>query len=170
VPHVQVPEIESLGFTESVNKYRQFAGAAHLAGRNRISTEVGAVLGGAYKQRVPELRSLFDGSYAAGVNVMVIHGYAYGGEYVGTTWPGYTPFQYEFSEMWNARQPAWRHFDDLMSYSARNSMISQSGISKVDVVFYYYEIPYRLGLSVYPEADMNAAGECQDFEPSSSNG
>ncbi|KAI1843421.1 hypothetical protein JX265_013303 [Neoarthrinium moseri] len=158
VPHVQIPELESLGFKESINMYRQFTGAAHLAGRNVISTEVGAVLGGAYKQRLPELRGLLDGSLAAGVNTMVLHGYAYSGNYVGTTWPGYTPFQFEFSEMWNPRQPAWRHFDDLMTYSARNSMIMQRGIPKVDFAIYYFEIPYRFGLGVFPESHMNAAG------------
>ncbi|KAF7514853.1 hypothetical protein G7054_g14949 [Neopestalotiopsis clavispora] len=158
VPFVEVPELESLGFQESVNMYRQFTGAAHLAGRNLISTEVGAVLGGAYKQRVAELKSLLDGSFAAGVNVMVLHGYAYSGDYVGTTWPGYTPFQYEYSEMWNPRQPAWRHLDDLMLYSARNSMIMRCGVPKVDIAFYYFEIPYRFGVGVYPESDMNAHG------------
>ncbi|ETS77966.1 hypothetical protein PFICI_10028 [Pestalotiopsis fici W106-1] len=158
IPFVQVPELESLGFKESVNMYRQFTGAAHLAGRNVISTEIGAVLGGAYKQRVPELKSLLDGSFAAGVNVMVLHGYAYSGDYVGTTWPGYTPFQYEYSEMWNPRQPSWQHLDDLMLYSARNSMIMRSGVPKVDLAFYYFENPYRFGVGVYPEGDMNALG------------
>ncbi|KAI1344239.1 hypothetical protein F5Y15DRAFT_365918 [Xylariaceae sp. FL0016] len=158
IAKVQVPELESLGFSENINQYRQFTGAAHLAGRNVISTEIGAVLGGAYKQRLPELKGLFDGSYAAGVNKMVIHGYAYSGEYVGTTWPGYTPFQYEYTEMWNQRQPAWRHFDDLMNYSSRNSLVMQSGIPKIDVAFYYFQIPYQTGVDVYPIDDMNSLG------------
>ncbi|KAI5919751.1 hypothetical protein F4810DRAFT_465504 [Camillea tinctor] len=158
VQYVQVPELESLGFSESINEYRQFTGAAHLAGRNVISTEVGAVRGEAYKVRVPALKNLFDGSFATGVNSMVIHGYAYSGEYVGTNWPGFTPFQYEFSEMWNHRQPAWKHLDDLMLYSARNSMVMQRGVPKLDIAFYYFEIPYRFGVGAYPESNMNAFG------------
>ncbi|KAH8197840.1 hypothetical protein TruAng_007987 [Truncatella angustata] len=158
VAHVQVPELESLGFSESINNYRQFTGAAHLAGRNIISTEVGATLGNAYKQRIPHLKGLFDESFAAGVNAMVLHGYAYSGEYVGTTWPGYTPFQYQYSEMWNPRQPAWKHLDDLMSYSARNSMVIQLGVPKFDLAFYYFDIPYRFGAGSYNQSDMNTYG------------
>ncbi|KAK2762365.1 secreted protein [Colletotrichum kahawae] len=158
VPHVQVPELESLGFSESINEYRQFTGAAHLAGRNVISTELGAVLGSAYKQTIPNLKALLDGSFAAGVNNVVLHGYAYSGQYPGTTWPGYTPFQYEYSDMWGPRQPAWGHFNDLMTYSARNSMIMRQGVPKVDLAFYYFEVPFKSGASVYNKTDMNEYG------------
>ncbi|KAJ3960348.1 hypothetical protein N0V92_003020 [Colletotrichum tropicale] len=158
VAHVQVPELESLGFSESINEYRQFTGAAHLAGRNVISTELGAVLGSAYKQTIPNLKALLDGSFAAGVNNVVLHGYAYSGQYPGTTWPGYTPFQYEYSDMWGPRQPAWRHLNDLMTYSARNSMIMRRGVPKVDLAFYYFEIPFKFGASVYNKSDLNEFG------------
>ncbi|KAJ4350294.1 uncharacterized protein N0V89_008915 [Didymosphaeria variabile] len=157
VSHVQIPELESLGFAENIDLYRQFTGAAHLAGRNVISTEIGAVLGGAYKLRIPELKAQFDGSYAAGVNTMVIHGYAYSGEYFNTTWPGYTPFQYTYSELWNHRQPAWQHLDDLLTYSARNSMTMQSGAPKVDIAFYYFKIPFTFA-EIYSGFDMNKYG------------
>lgn len=158
VPHVHVPELESLGFKEDIDLYRQFTGPAHLAGRNIISTEVGAISVGAYKLTVPKLKNLFDQSYAAGVNNMVIHGYAYGGEYYGTTWPGYTPFQYKFTEMWNHRQPAWKHMDELLAYSARNSMMMQSGTPKVDLAFYYFENPWRFS-KIYSSSEMNQHGE-----------
>lgn len=155
---MQVPELESLGFKNDTDLYRQFTGSAHLAGRNIISTEIGAVHGGAYKLRVPELKAIFDGSFAAGVNTMVIHGYAYGGEYFNTTWPGYTPFQYEYSELWNHRQPAWQHIDEFLSYSGRNSMMMRSGVPKVDVAFYYSRIPFEF-TNIYPDSDMNSKGE-----------
>ncbi|KAF5525682.1 hypothetical protein CGCA056_v003743 [Colletotrichum aenigma] len=158
VAHVQVQELESLGFSESINEYRQFTGAAHLAGRNVISTELGAVLGSTYKQTIPNLKALLDGSFAAGVNNVVLHGYAYSGPYPGTTWPGYTPFQYEHSDMWGPRQPAWRHFNDLMIYSARNSMIMRRGVPKVDLAFYYFEVPFKFGVSVYNKSDLNEFG------------
>ncbi|KAL3303049.1 secreted protein [Colletotrichum asianum] len=158
VAHVQVPELESLGFSESINEYRQFTGAAHLAGRNVISTELGAVLGSTYKQTIPNLKALLDGSFAAGVNNVVLHGYAYSGQYPGTTWPGYTPFQYEYSDMWGPRQPAWRHLNDLMTYSARNSMIMRRGVPKVDLAFYYFEVPFKFGASVYNKSDTNEFG------------
>lgn len=162
ISHVQVPELESLGFSENIDLYRQFTGAAHLAGRNVISTEIGAMPGGAYNLRIPKLKLLLDGSYAAGVNTMVIHGYAYGGEYFNTTRPGYTPFQYVFTEMWNYRQPSWQHLDDLLTYSARNSMVLRSGVSKVDLAFYYFEIPFAFA-EIYPGLDMNQHGELDDI-------
>ncbi|KAJ0270470.1 hypothetical protein COL940_011644 [Colletotrichum noveboracense] len=163
VAHVQVPELESLGFSESINEYRQFTGAAHLAGRNVISTELGAVLGSTYKQNIPNLKALLDGSFAAGVNNVVLHGYAYSGPYPGTTWPGYTPFQYEYSDMWGPRQPAWRHLNDLMTYSARNSMIMRQGIPKVDLSFYYFEVPFKFGASVYNKSDLNEFGHTFEY-------
>lgn len=95
-----------MGFSESIDSYRQFTGPAHLFGRNAISTEIGARRGGAYVQTVPILLNLIRDSFAAGVNTLVIHGMAYGGPYPGTTWPGYTTFDYEFSDMWGPRQPA----------------------------------------------------------------
>ncbi|PVI04053.1 hypothetical protein DM02DRAFT_694583 [Periconia macrospinosa] len=158
VSHVQVPELESLGFKEDIDLYRQFTGPAHLAGRNIISTEVGAVSVGAYKLTIPKLKTLFDQSYAAGVNTMVVHGYAYGGQYYNTTWPGYTPFQYQYTEMWNHRQPAWRHMDELFTYSARNSVIMRSGVPKVDLAFYYFENPWKFA-KIYPSSEMNKYGE-----------
>lgn len=158
---MQVPEVESLGFKESIDLYRQFTGAAHLAGRNVISTEIGAISGGAYSLRVPKLKNLFDQSYAAGVNKMVVHGYAYSGEYVKTTWPGYTPFQYAYTEMWNQRQPAWQHLDDLFTYSARNSLMMRSGTPKVDVALYYYQIPYEFA-EIGPTPELNSYGRLID--------
>ncbi|KAI1275503.1 hypothetical protein F5Y07DRAFT_170671 [Xylaria sp. FL0933] len=161
IAKVPVPELESLGFSESIALYRQFTGTAHASNRNVISTEVGAVLGGAYKLRVPELQGLFAGSFVAGVNMMVVHGYAYGGEYEGTTWPGYTPFQYEYTEAWNYRHPAWMHFNDTMLYAARNSLVLQTGTPKVDVAFCYFENPYEgtAGAgSAYSPEDFNALG------------
>ncbi|KAI8624411.1 hypothetical protein F5Y19DRAFT_491053 [Xylariaceae sp. FL1651] len=163
IPYVPVPELESLGFEESVGQYRKFTGAAHLANINTISTELGAVSGSAYKQRVTSLKALIDGSFSAGVNTFTIHGYAYSGEYIGTSWPGYTPFQYQYSELWNPRQPAWRHLDELMLYTARNTLIQKSGIPKIDVAFYYFEVGYVAGGSVYPDADMNTIGYTYEY-------
>ncbi|EMD67440.1 hypothetical protein COCSADRAFT_157824 [Bipolaris sorokiniana ND90Pr] len=162
IPHVQVPELESLGLEEDIDLYRQFAGPAHLSGRNVISTEIGAINGAAYSLRVPKLKNLFDQSYAAGVNTMVVHGYAYSGEYFKTTWPGYTPFQYSYTEMWNQRQPAWQHLDDLFTYSARNSLIMQSGTPKVDLALYYYQAPYKFA-DLYSTSDANAYGYTYEY-------
>lgn len=53
VPLVGAPELESLGFDESIANYLQFTGAAHLSRRNTVSTEIGAQRIGAYAQTLP---------------------------------------------------------------------------------------------------------------------
>lgn len=162
IPLVAAPELESLGFGESIDNYRQFSGPAHLAGRNTISTEIGAQRGGAYAQTVPTLLNLFLDSFAAGVNTLVIHGLAYGGPYPGTTWPGYTPFQYEFCEMWGPRQPAWRHLNDTMLFAARTSEVLKTGVPKVDLAFYAWKHPWS-ARAVYNRGDLNTAGYTYEY-------
>ncbi|CAK7214333.1 hypothetical protein SBRCBS47491_002105 [Sporothrix bragantina] len=162
VPLVGAPELESLGFAESISNYRQFTGAAHLSGRNVVSTEIGAQRIGAYAQAVPALIKLFQDSFAAGVNILVIHGFPYSGTYPGTTWPGYTPFQYEFGEMWGPRQPAWRHINDTLRFAARNTLVLTTGVSRVDVAFLNWQVPFS-ARGTGPDTMMNAAGYTLDY-------
>jgi hypothetical protein len=122
---------------------RQFTGPALLAGRSVISTEVGAVPGASYMQTVPELLDLFKESFAAGVSMMVIHGFAYTGEYTLTNWPGYDAFLYSFTEMWNNKVPSWNQMKDAMDFAARNSLILQSGKPQTDLAFYSYAAPFH---------------------------
>lgn len=131
-------------------------GAAHLGGRNVISTEVGAVQTGAYSQSVPSLVNLFRDAFAGGVNSMMLHGMQYGGEY-NATWPGYTPFQYVYSELWSPRQPAWTHMNQTMAYTARNQVVLQAGTVKRDVAFYLFKQPWSAGV-FYDGADLRAEG------------
>ncbi|KAK3321282.1 hypothetical protein B0T19DRAFT_466605 [Cercophora scortea] len=163
IPLLGAPELESLGFGESIDSYLQFTGPAHLSGRNSISTEIGAERGGAYAETVPVLLKLFRDSFAAGVNTLVVHGFPYGGPYTGTTWPGYTPFQYEFSEMWGPRQPAWRHFNDTLLYAARNCEFLKTGVPKVDIAFYSWKQPFT-SATVFPgSAELTAAGYTYEY-------
>ncbi|KAF4478574.1 hypothetical protein FAGAP_12315 [Fusarium agapanthi] len=161
VPEVGTPELESLGFP-TIDSALHFVGAAHLSGRNIISTEVGAMALGSYTQTIPKLVDLFKDSFAAGVNMMVIHGYPYNGEYVGTTWPGYDPLGYAFTDTWNDRQPAWQYMNDTMAYAARNSLVLQTGTPRVDLAFYFYEQPWR-GIDSFKGDDLRAAGYSHEY-------
>lgn len=163
VPLVGAPELESLGFDKSIANYLQFTGAAHLAGRNTVSTEIGAQRIGAYAQTVPALLKLFRDSFAAGVNTLVIHGFPYSGPYPGTTWPGYTPFQFEFGEMWGPRQPAWRHLNDTLRFAARNSFVLKTGVSRVDLAFYTWEVPFSARQQHAGPDELNAAGYTHEY-------
>ncbi|EXA31911.1 hypothetical protein FOVG_16791 [Fusarium oxysporum f. sp. pisi HDV247] len=161
VPIVSTPELESLGFTTPDQMY-QFVGPAHLGRRNIISTEIGAVATGAYSQTIPSLVNLFHEAFAGGVNAMMIHGMTYTGEQVGSTWPGYTPFQYIYTELWSPKQPAWKYMSDMIDYTARNQFLLQQGVAKKDLVFYLYKDPYRM-VDQYNGTDLRASGYTYEY-------
>lgn len=162
IPAVGVPECESLGFFHLVDAYRQFSGPANLAGSNIISNELGAVQLEAYTQTLPELIWDVKRSIIGGVNRMIYHGYPYSGYYPNTTWPGYTTFYYTFSGMHGPRQPAWEYYDDYMNWTARMQYVAQSGVPKIDVAFWVYDVTTYEIFSRYNSSDMDDAGELFD--------
>lgn len=97
IPHVDVPECESLGLSENTNVYRQFTGPANLAERNVISNELGAYFMDAYSSTLSHLLFSFNRAFAGGVNEFVTHGQGYSGDYYNTTRPGYTGFSFVIS-------------------------------------------------------------------------
>ncbi|ROW04985.1 hypothetical protein VPNG_06978 [Cytospora leucostoma] len=129
IPSVDVPECESLGFEDSLTSYRQFSGPAHLSGHNVISSEMGAVPGPAYNLTIPQLLFHAKRGLAGGVTQHVLHGSPYSGNYPNTTWPGYTPFYYEFSEQWTPHLPAFGsgHLKDTIDWIGRNQWVLQHG-------------------------------------------
>ncbi|KAJ5511212.1 Glycoside hydrolase family 2 N-terminal [Penicillium expansum] len=130
------PECESLQWKSNIDGYRQFAGAAYLAGKKVVSNEMGAVQSRAYSLTIPELLQSVNKAFAGGVNRVVLHGQPYSGDYYGTTWPGSTPFQYVFADMYSPKQPSWMHgFNEAMSYISRAQFILRQGIPKFDVAF-----------------------------------
>ncbi|KAL6922539.1 hypothetical protein FSST1_006565 [Fusarium sambucinum] len=161
VPLVSTPELESLGFL-TPDQMSQFVGPAHLGRRNIISTEIGAVPSGAYSQTIPSLVNLFHEAFAGGVNSMMIHGMTYTGEQVGSTWPGYTPFQYIYTELWSPKQPAWKYMSEMMEYTARNQFVLQQGVAKKDLVFYLYKDPYGMK-DQYNGTDLRANGFTYEY-------
>jgi hypothetical protein len=98
VPYVNAPECETLAFPGNIDGYRQFAGAANLAGKRIISSESGAQFYEAYQQPISQIIAYFKRSMAGGGNQNVIHGYPYSGNYGHTTWPGFTAFDYTVSD------------------------------------------------------------------------
>ncbi|KAH8743984.1 hypothetical protein F5883DRAFT_634313 [Diaporthe sp. PMI_573] len=165
VPLVSGPELESLGFTE-IDQMLQFVGPAHLGGRNIVSTEIGAAATGAYSQTLPSLVGLFQDAFAGGVNMMLIHGMQYGGEQPNTTWPGYTPFQFRYTDFWSPRQPAWSYMAETMNYTARNQLMLQSGKAKRDLVFYLYKDPWIIN-TVRNGTDLRENGFTYEYLSSS---
>ena len=159
VPNVDAPECESLGFNHLIDGYRQYCGPANLAGKRLVSTECGANPIEAYQQTLPELLWDVKRSFAGSVTQFVFHGFPYSGPYGNTTWPGFTTFDYEFSEMHGPRQPAWPDFyQDPLNFTARLSYIFQSGIPKLDLAFYMKITTFPQIVRNYQPQDLEDAG------------
>lgn len=80
-------------------------------------------------------------------------------QYGNTTWPGFTTFEYDFSEMHGPRQPAWDFYKTgLMDFTARLQYIFQSGVPKMDVAFYQKITTYPNIVRNYMPTDLEEAG------------
>ncbi|KAF7514705.1 hypothetical protein G7054_g15078 [Neopestalotiopsis clavispora] len=160
IPSVSVPETESLDFSDLIDGYRQYSGPAYLAGRNIVSSECGAVRGEGFSQTLPELLWHVKRSYAGGVNQFVFHGMPYSGHYGNTTWPGFTTFNYQYSDMHGPYQPGWQFYKEYMDFVGRNNFVLQSGRPKIDIAFWQKRTTYpgHVELRTYPATDLESAG------------
>lgn len=163
VPDVDAPECESLAFYDNIDAYRQYVGPADLAGKNIISSECGAVRTLAYQQTFQELVWQVHRSVAGGVNNFIFHGYPFSGNYPLTTWPGYTTFTYNYSEMHSRHMPAWDFYPDFMNFTARLQYVEQSGIPKVDLAFYQKSFDYAAVGTSYQPTNLQDAGYTYEY-------
>ena len=160
IPRVDAPETESLSFSNNIDSFRQYCGPANFAGKPVISVELGSDFLETYTQTWTAL--LRDGkrSFTAGANQVVFHGATYSHTYPNTTWPGFTSFSYSFAGQHSRHQPAWNiGYAEAINYTARTQVILQTGIPKVDLVFW----DKRTAERGYPETlyypdDLSAAG------------
>lgn len=137
IPHVDIPECESLGFEDSVDSYKQFTGAAILSGRNVISNEVGAARDRAFSYTIPDLLWSISRAFAGSVNQFVIHGQAFTGNYSETTWPGHVPFDFLHADAWSPKRPDWSHgLEHAMRYIGRVQHVQQQGVARSDIAIY----------------------------------
>lgn len=164
VPDVGGPECESLGFNHLIDGYRQFTGPANLGQKRLVSSECGANEYDAYGQSYPEYLWDVKRSFAGSVTQFIIHGYPYTGYYGNTTWPGWTTFDYAFSEMHGPRQPGWDYIKESMTdFMARHSYIFQSGIPKMDVAFYEYITTFPRIVRNYMPTDLEERGYTYEY-------
>ncbi|KAI7630515.1 hypothetical protein KC343_g4583 [Hortaea werneckii] len=165
IPYVDAPECESLDFSDLIDGYRQYAGPANLAGRPIVSSECGAVRGEGFVQTVPELLWHAKRSWAGGINQFVFHGFPYSGEYGNTTWPVFTTFNYQYSDMHGAHRPDWFQYRDAMDYVARNNWVMQAGVPKMDVAFWQKVTtqPGHVELRTYGPTDLEEKGYTYEY-------
>ncbi|KAK5742028.1 hypothetical protein LTR17_003536 [Elasticomyces elasticus] len=165
IPDVTAPECESLDFSDLIDGYRQYAGPGHLAERQIISSECGAVRGEGFVQTLPELLWHVKRSYAGSVNNFVFHGYPYSGDYGNTTWPSFTTFNYQYSNMHGPSQPAWIDYADQMNYVARNNWVLQAGVPNLDIAFWQKVTTYpgHIQLRTYEPTDLEIRGFTYEY-------
>lgn len=61
--------------------------------------------------------------------------------------------------MHGPREPAWNYVSDQIDFTARLSYIFQSGIPKIDLVFYQYLTTYPNLQQNYQPIDLEGAGK-----------
>lgn len=131
---VDVPEVETLAFSDSAESYKLMSGAAHLLGRNTLSSETGA-LRGSYIYTPQEYIKQVHQQMAAGVNRAIWHGFsALAGPDKATLWPGFeSTMGFDQSERWANRSPHTVTEKDYTSHIARLQTMLRAGVEKVDV-------------------------------------
>ncbi|KAF2474910.1 uncharacterized protein BDR25DRAFT_280543 [Lindgomyces ingoldianus] len=165
IPSVGAPETESLDFSDLIDGYRQYSGPANLARRRIVSSECGAVRGEAYSQTLPEILWKVKRSYAGSVNQFVFHGYPYSGEYGNTTWPTWSTFNYQYSDMHGPHEPAWEFYRDQIDYIARNNWVFQTGIPRMDLAIWQKMTVYpgHIQLRTYEPTDLEQMGYSYEY-------
>ncbi len=137
---LDIPEGESIGF-KNLDDFRCLAGARDMSGRQLLSEELGAYLGGAYNTTWNKILKTVGGQFAAGVNNVMLHGFAYASA-PGAAWPGFAAFTplkgtIGYSEAWGPRQPTWRHISDISGYFSRVQHVLRQGRPAVDVAYFW---------------------------------
>lgn len=160
IARVNAPETESLSFSNNINSFRQYVGLANLAGKGVISLEMGSDYLETYTQTWMDLLKDGKRAFVTGVNQVVLHGAPYSHSYPNTTWPGFTSFFYAFGAHRSRHQPAWDvGYAEAGDYLARTQFVLQTGIPKVDLLFWDKQTAQRpYPETIYHPGDLTAAG------------
>ncbi|KAE8343154.1 hypothetical protein BDV24DRAFT_161591 [Aspergillus arachidicola] len=139
IPSVDIPETETLSFSNLIDGFRQFSGPVNLAGKNVISIELGADFGQAYYQTWTELLQEAKHAFVAGVNQLVIH---------ALTPPAGLDVGYK----------------QAMDYLARCQFILQEGVPRVDLVFWDKQTAQDAYPGIlYEPTDLQDAGYTYEY-------
>ncbi|MEX2803804.1 glycosyl hydrolase [Streptococcus sp. H31] len=196
-----IPETETLYGSDFLDFYRLQAGAVHITDKTIYSIESAAEWTeqwndknsktGEYNTRGNGLKN--SGNYeqtfqnhiwhdqrafAAGVNQVVFHGYAYNGQYDGdgsengynkdVQWPGFDGFgPSSWSNSWGERQPNWIYAGTYLDFITRNQYVLRQGQAKVDLAIYdhsYYEtIDFIGSKKIFNSKKLEQNGYSYDF-------
>jgi len=141
-------ETESYAQVADVDLYRAMLGSANMYSRP-FSSETGAVHGHNYFYNMDDWTQLCLLQFAAGVNRTVFHGYsAIEGSEADTYWPGHEGMYACYSERFNSRQPASKHYPTWTNMLARMQKLLRQGkpardiaVLRTDYLFINYGQP-----------------------------
>jgi hypothetical protein len=106
--------------------------AAHVAGRQLVSSETGTWMAEHFCETLEELKCVIDRLFVSGINHVFYHGCCYSP--ADAAWPGWV--FYAATEM-NPRNSIWHDVPTLNAYIARCQSVLQSGASDNDVLLYW---------------------------------
>ncbi len=106
--------------------------AAHVAGRQLVSSETGTWIGEHFQVTLTTLKRLCDNLFVSGINHHVYHGTAYSPE--RAAWPGWLFYA---SSQLNPQNSIWRDFSTLNRYVARCQSVLQDGRSDNELLVYF---------------------------------
>ncbi|MXG90356.1 glycosyl hydrolase [Nocardioides flavescens] len=141
---VDVPEGESLAFSNNPEYYKVVAVGAHMSGSNAVSTECCAAFRTPYGIDLKTRLGFVNRAYAGGVNVNTWHGYSY--EYAGNgsqAWPGQHAFGTFVDEAYGKRNPNATAFGETQDQLARQQLVLRQGSPRFDVAVYREDLGLR---------------------------
>lgn len=170
--HIDVPEGESFGFANSIERYKTSIAGAHLTGNPVTSTELGANFGAVWNTTQAgtdnngQLNQVYK-AFAAGVTQVVWHGFPYLEAPAGTgtrsVWPG---FSYggnaSFSEAWGTRMPQWGDTKQLNDNLGRLQTVLRQGAPRFDVAVYWQQFATTAG-TLAADNGLNRVGYTSDY-------
>jgi hypothetical protein len=131
-----IPETESFGRLEGGDghllMFKFASSAAHVAGRQLISSESATWLDEHFTETLAKVKQIVDRQFLAGVNHTIYHGTAYSP--ADAAWPGWLFYA---SSQLNPQNPIWRDFPALNRYIARCQSVLQAGTPDNDVLVYW---------------------------------
>ena len=96
------------------------------------------MLGAAWRQTWAQMLFHIYRCFAAGVNQVVLHGYAYQTdcENAEERWPGYSPMAPLFSEELGMRVPSWNLVAPVLTAVSKQQWFLRQGVPVVDLAVY----------------------------------
>jgi hypothetical protein len=169
---IDVPEGESFGFGNDIERFKTSIAGAHMTGNPITSTELGADFGSVWNTTQAglgtsgQLNQVYK-AYAGGATQVVWHGFPYLEMPAGTgaqaAWPGMTfGGNASFSEAWGPRMPQWTDAKAMNDHMGRLQAVLRQGRPRFDVAMYWQEFATTAGI-LKPDNALRRGGFTNDY-------